>query len=304
LRRSNSPKKTENLESVRESKEISSRKKSLTPSEVRNKLKRNSTITIKDNESILSKNDKKKKTSTKKIIHFENQNSLISNRISKNLTKNFNDNSKEKIIIEENHENQINSSQINTPTNKTENNLSEILPNENVKNTPNFSNKIKKEPLSNVNSIKIEEKEKYYDIDVLLNDKPELIEVPKEFKLKVLRKTIPFIERSSKNLKPGVFMYTQKLLGLSIKPAIKQKFYEILKNENLELSSLDLNIILLMGGELLHSSKENNINPSVLQMKEFNESYFENQMNPDAIEIFVKLKFQILIYNFKIEYAM
>ena len=82
-------------------------------------------------------------------------------------------------------------------------------------------------------------------------------------------------------------MYTQKLLGFSMKPAIKAKFYEILKNENLELSSLDSNLILLMGGELLFSSKEFNINPSVLQMKEFNESYLEHQMNPEIIEIFV-----------------
>ena len=85
-------------------------------------------------------------------------------------------------------------------------------------------------------------------------------------------------------------MYTQKLLGFSMKPAIKAKFYEILKIENLELSSLDSNLILLMGGELLNSSKDFNINPSVLQMKEFNEIYLENQMNPEVVEFFVKIK--------------
>jgi hypothetical protein len=156
----------------------------------------------------------------------------------------------------------------------------------------NNNNNNKDNNNNNNNNIEItKDKYIYNNIEILLSNKPELNEVPKEFKIKVLKKILSFIERSSKNLKPGVHYYTQKLLGLSMKVAIKQNFYEILKNENLDLTFLDTNLILLMGGELLNSNKEFNINPNLLQMKEFNEKYLENQMNPDIVEIFVKFLF-------------
>ena len=114
-----------------------------------------------------------------------------------------------------------------------------------------------------------------------------MIEVPKEFKIKVLKKTILHIEKSAKNLKPGSHIYTQKLLGFSMKPAIKSKFYDILKNESMDLNTLDSNLILLMGGELLNSNKENNINPDVFLSRDFNENYFDSQINSEIKEIFV-----------------
>jgi hypothetical protein len=272
-----------------------------------------------DNDSYFNSNkneEKKKKTSFLNQAQLENQNKSPFNsynnnnninKINQNFNKNLNDSSKEKIIIEENYDNQINTSQLNSPTIKTENAINENSQlktqneNQNQKqlkeNKKTENDKDKDYENNNTNKNKdVNDKDKdnnkdnnkYHDIEILLSNKPELNEVPKEFKIKVLKKIIPFIERSSKNLKPGVHNYTQKLLGLSMKPAIKQKFYEILKDEILDLSFFDTNLILLMGGELLNSNREYNINPSLLQMKEFNENYLENQMNPDAIEIFVK----------------
>ena len=111
--------------------------------------------------------------------------------------------------------------------------------------------------------------------------------VRKEFKIKILKKVIAFVEKASKSLKPGHYIYTQKLLNISNKPVIKTKFYEILKNENLDLIGIDLNILLLMIAEMLNSTSETNIHPNLLRMKEFNENLLESEMNPEAYEIFV-----------------
>jgi hypothetical protein len=253
------------------------------------KLRKNSSI--KDNESISSKNEKKiKNFCSKQIKQIENINSN-SYRYSKILNKN----TKEKIIIEETHENQINLFQNNTPTIRTDNFIEEKSQNqENNINIINIPNKSNKELIMKNHSAKKEQNEIFYNKENLINDKPDLIQVPKELKLMVLKKIISFIEKISKNLKPGVQIYTQKLLGLSMLPLIKLKFYEILKNENLDLSSVDQNIILLMGGELLNSSKNVNINPDLFQLKEFNESYLMNEMNSEAVEIFVKIFYNYL----------
>ncbi len=124
-------------------------------------------------------------------------------------------------------------------------------------------------------------------LDKLLEEKPDLKYVRKEFKIKVLKKVISFVEKACKSLKPGHYVYTQKLLNFSNKPAIKIKFYEILKNENLDLIGIDINILLLMIGEMLNSTSETNINPNLLRMKEFNENLLESEMNPESYEIFV-----------------
>lgn len=77
-------------------------------------------------------------------------------------------------------------------------------------------------------------------------------------------------------------------MNISNKPGIKAKFYDILKNENLDLIGIEMNILLLMIGEILNSSAEVNINPNLLRMKEFNENLLESEMNPEVYEIFVK----------------
>jgi len=123
--------------------------------------------------------------------------------------------------------------------------------------------------------------------DKLLEEKPDLIFVRKEFKIKVLKKVIAFIEKASKSLKPGNYIYSQKLFNISNKSGIKTKFYEILKNENLELLGTDINILLLMIGDMLNSTAEININPNLLRMKEFNENVLESEINPEVHEIFV-----------------
>ena len=124
-------------------------------------------------------------------------------------------------------------------------------------------------------------------MEQLIEEKPELKYVRKEFKIKVLKKVIAFVEKASKSLKPGHFIYTQKLINISNKPQIKAKFYEILKNENFDLIGIDIDILLLMIGEMLYSTAENNINPNLLRMKDFNENLLESEMNPEAYEIFV-----------------
>lgn len=124
-------------------------------------------------------------------------------------------------------------------------------------------------------------------LEEILEEKPELKYVRKEFKIKVLKKVIAFVEKASKSLKPGHFIYTQKLLNITNKPAVQSKFYEILKNDNLDLITIEINILLLMIGEMLNSTAESNINPNLLRIKEFNENMLESEMNPDAYEIFV-----------------
>ncbi len=151
---------------------------------------------------------------------------------------------------------------------------------------------VKFEPKKNENPLTVSTAKTL--LDKLIEEKPELKNVRKEFKIKVLKKVIAFIEKASKSLKPGNYIYCQKLLNISNKPAIKIKFFEILKNENFDFIGIDMNILLLMIGEILNSSAEMNINPSLLRMKEFNENLLESEMNPESYEIFVLIKFKIL----------
>jgi len=125
--------------------------------------------------------------------------------------------------------------------------------------------------------------------------------VRKEFKIKVLKKVIAFVEKASKSLKPGNYIYSQKLLNVSNKPGIKIKFYDILKNENIDLIGIEINILLLMIGEMLNCTSETNINPNSLRKKDFNENLLESEMNADAKEIFVKF-FDYLKYKLKYKF--
>lgn len=126
-------------------------------------------------------------------------------------------------------------------------------------------------------------------LEKILLERPELTQVRKEFKIKVLKRVIAYVERTSKNIKPGNYIYTQKLLNISNTPMVKSKFYDILKNDNLDLSTIEMNILLLLIGEMLHSSPEVNINPNLLKIKEFNENLLEAEMNSETFEIFVYL---------------
>ena len=146
--------------------------------------------------------------------------------------------------------------------------------------------KIKENPLSVSTTKTLLEK--------ILEEKPDLKLIKKDFKIKVLKKIIIFIEKISKSYKPGNYLYTQKLLNISNKPAIKSKFYDILQNDNIDLTNSDLNLLLLMIGEILNSANEINIRPDLLKFKEFNENLFDSEMNPESVEIFVNIFFKIL----------
>ena len=152
IKKQSPPKKNENQENQIDLKDIkepnSHRKKSLTPNEIRNKLKRNST---KDNESITSKNEKQKKRFSNKQLE---KISIPNNNLNKNLNKNFNENanplSEERIIIEEN-------SQLNNPISVSDKVLTEnnVPQNEEISKKKSNEN-IKRETLTNKNSFKFE----------------------------------------------------------------------------------------------------------------------------------------------------
>ena len=146
--------------------------------------------------------------------------------------------------------------------------------------------KIKENPLSVSTTKTLLEK--------ILEEKPDLKLIKKDFIIKVLKKIIIVIEKISKSYKPGNYLYTQKLLNISNKPAIKSKFYDILQNDNIDLTNSDLNLLLLMIGEILNSANEINIRPDLLKFKEFNENLFDSEMNPESVEIFVNIFFKIL----------
>lgn len=143
----------------------------------------------------------------------------------------------------------------------------------------------KNEPINNVKSARLD------SIEAIIKEQPDLKKIPKEFKLMVLKRIIPVIDKYSKGIKPGNLVYSAKLLSTINKHGVKTKFLEILSyihsnDETFDITTIDINVLLLMVSDIINTNIFMNLNPENIKLKEFNENYFDSDLNDDVRETY------------------
>lgn len=139
----------------------------------------------------------------------------------------------------------------------------------------------------------------------LLHSKPPLNSplVLVEYKLQVLKKLIPKIEKHASSLKPGKFLYQIKHSKTkNNKEILKDKFYELLtiirdQSEKVEetFSSLDIEMCLQFIFELLYSNPKHNINEeSLINKQNYEETDFDNDFDKEY-----KAMFKLILDHFR-----
>lgn len=99
----------------------------------------------------------------------------------------------------------------------------------------------------------------------MLETKPQLHKVKVEYKIKVTKKIINYLDNYSKVSKPGTQIYTTKSMKISNKDQTLAKFYDILKTENFEFESNDINLYLQTLGLILNSNSSPNVSQKALK---------------------------------------
>ena len=139
----------------------------------------------------------------------------------------------------------------------------------------------------------------------LLRSKPPLNSplVLVEYKLQVLKKLIPKIEKHAASLKPGKFLYQIKHSKTkNNKEILKEKFYELLtfirdQNDKVDekFSSLDIEMSLQFIFELLFTNPKHNINEENLVNKQnYEEADFDKDFDKEY-----KVMFKLILEHFR-----
>jgi hypothetical protein len=132
-------------------------------------------------------------------------------------------------------------------------------------------------------------------IEILLEEKPDLIKVPKEYKILVVKKITSQIEKNSKGAKPNnpsTYVYQSKHMVSSNKPSSKSKFYEILllsqdtETFSKEITNINTDGLINLLLEILNSNSSLNLNPDNLGGSDYNENYLNNDLDENIKEIF------------------
>jgi hypothetical protein len=144
----------------------------------------------------------------------------------------------------------------------------------------------------------ISEGHKHSELETLIQNKPDLRQINKEYKIKVIKKTLNQIEKNSKTIKPNnpsSFIYQTKHINFNTnKENVKNLFYEILGYDNnnypneiidkkLSSTSTDMLIFLTLG--ILNSNQNFNLDPEHLRQSQYNEQNYENNLDSNIREI-------------------
>lgn len=177
----------------------------------------------------------------------------------------------------------INNKQIDTLTNDEKS--AEIVK-DNPEQTSQSLNKIS---LEKAPSIK-----KKSSLEILLDEKPELIKVKKDLKLQVLKKIQLQIEKIAKGVKPNnpsTYIYQSKHMNISNISTIKNKFYDILSilhdsnDTTKDISSISIDNLIFIQFAILNTNSNLNLNPDNLA-GDYNEQLLTTDLDDNITEIF------------------
>lgn len=164
-----------------------------------------------------------------------------------------------------------------------------------IKKNNSFYGNEKSKDISEISLNQKTDVQKKSPIEILLEEKPDLIKVPKEFKILVVKKIISQIDRNSKGVKPNnasTYVYQSKHMVSSNKPSSKSKFYEILllsqETEvfSKEITNINTDSLINLLLEILNSNSNLNLNPDNLGGNDYNENFLNSDIDENIKEIF------------------
>lgn len=89
--------------------------------------------------------------------------------------------------------------------------------------------------------------------------------IKNEYKIKVVKKIVNYVDSYSKVSKPGLQIYTTKAMTIVNKDQTLLKFYDILKHDSYDFDTTELNIYLMIIGLVLNSNNSPNIDQKALK---------------------------------------